>query len=97
MKTPLLLTLEVAETMLEPMSEWSAVDLCQRHGVSVATLKRYIADLRHMGARITVRGGGKNPWFYRLDNADAVTNTLKAWLRLERARDLTLDDFARKY
>lgn len=88
MKTPLLLTLEVAETMLEPYSEWSAVVLCERHGVSVATLKRYIADLRHMGARIIVRGGGKNPWFYRLDNAEQCQKTVRAWLRLERERTL---------
>jgi hypothetical protein len=88
MKPPLLVTLEVAETMSEPMSEWSAVELCERHGVSIATLKRYIADLRHMGARITVRGGGKNPWFYRFDNADQCAKTLGTWLRLERERTL---------
>lgn len=89
MKSPLLVTLEVAETMSEPFSEWSAVVLCERHGVSVATLKRYIADLRHMGARITVRGGGKNPWFYRFDNAEQCATTLATWLRLERDRRLT--------
>lgn len=91
-RNPLRVQLEIAETLIQPYSQWSAADLCERHGVSLATLNRYIAELRHMGARIESVGGGKNPWFYRLNNADQVRNTIRRWLELERSRDLTLYD-----
>lgn len=92
-RNPFRTQLEIAETMLEPFSQWSATELCDMHGVSLATLKRHIADLRSMGARIEAIGGGKNPWFYRLNNAEQVSRTVRGWLILEVARDLTRWDW----
>ena len=70
-------------------SDLSAADLCEAVGVSVATLKRYIADARHMGANIQSVGGGKNPWFYRLNNWTAICHRVGVWSVLESSRKLT--------
>ena len=71
-------------------ADLSAVELCQALRVSVATLKRYVADARHMGARIESYGGGRNPWFYRLNNWDQISARVGVWSRLEAERDLRL-------
>lgn len=70
-------------------ADLSAVELCQALGVSVATLKRYVADARHMGARIESYGGGRNPWFYRLNNWEQIAARVGVWVVLESSRDLT--------
>lgn len=88
-RNPLRVQLEIAETLIEPHSEWSAAELIERHGVSLATLNRYIAELRRMGARIQSSGGGKNPWHYRMLNREQCAKTVSRWLQLETARDLT--------
>lgn len=67
----------------------SAARLCEDAGISLATLKRYLAELRHLGARIEAYGGGCGPWHYRLRNWQQIEKTVTAWLRLERARSLT--------
>jgi len=61
--------------------------LVHRSGVSPATLKRYLGDLRHLGCQIVSRreSGG---WVYRLENADAVQRLLLRWIELERGRTL---------
>lgn len=90
MENPLLQQLEIVESLRDAgYSGLSARELCERHGVSLATLKRYIKELRHLGAGIKSVGGGACPWVYRLTNWDAMSKTVTAWLRLERARSLT--------
>jgi DNA-binding IclR family transcriptional regulator len=61
--------------------------LVQRAGCSPATMKRYLAELRHLGCQIVSRreSGG---WVYRLENADAVQRLLLRWIELERGRTL---------
>ena len=61
--------------------------LVQRSGVSPATLKRYLGELRHLGCQIVSRreSGG---WVYRLENAEAVQRLLLRWIELERGRTL---------
>ena len=61
--------------------------LVQRSGVSPATMKRYLGELRHLGCQIVSRreSGG---WVYRLENADAVQRLLWRWIELERGRTL---------
>lgn len=61
--------------------------LVQRSGVSPATMKRYLGELRHLGCQIVSRreSGG---WVYRLENADAVQGLLLRWIELERGRTL---------
>ncbi len=56
-------------------------------GVSVASLKRYLGELRHLGCEIVSRRE-PNGWFYRLENADAVRVRLLRWLELEQSRTL---------
>lgn len=81
----LLKTLMIAEALVE--SDQSIAELCSRVGVSVATAKRYLSDLRHMGCVIeSVRGD--RGWLYRLGNLPAVEPRLVRWLRLERERTL---------
>lgn len=58
-------------------------------GASPATVKRYLAEARHMGARIDSVGGGKNPWFYRLNNWPQICARVGVWTVLESTRDLT--------
>jgi len=61
--------------------------LVQRAGCSPATLKRYLAVLRHLGCQVVSRreSGG---WVYRLENADVVQARLLVWLDLEQRRTL---------
>lgn len=87
----LLKTLMIAEALAE--SDQSAAELCALVGVSVATVKRYLSDLRHMGCVIeSVRGAGG--WLYRLGNGSAVERRLRVWLVLERERRLLADGAA---
>lgn len=61
--------------------------LVQRAGCSPATLKRYLAELRHLGCQVVSRreSGG---WVYRLENPEAVQVRLVRWIELERSRTL---------
>lgn len=56
----------------------------------------YISSARKLGAIITYNKCNEQ-WVYRLENSDAVQNTLNTWIRLEESLDLTIDDFARPY
>jgi predicted DNA-binding transcriptional regulator YafY len=62
----------------------SAVDLAGCVGVSVVTLKRYIAEARGLGARVESYGGGRGPWFYRLLNWDQIRDQVELRVKLER-------------
>lgn len=59
-------------------------------GVSPATAKRYIAELRLMGADIQVLGGGRaNCWRYHLANWPEICHRVGTWITLESTRSLT--------
>jgi biotin operon repressor len=70
-------------------ADLSTVELCEELGIAPATLKRYVRELRHMGARIESYGGGRGPWFYRLLNWPAIQARVMLWYRLEEDRRLT--------
>lgn len=90
MENPLLQQLEIVERLAAAGHVGlSAARLCEDQGVSLATLKRYLADLRHLGARIESYGGGRCAWHYRLRNWAEIEKTVSTWLRLERARSFT--------
>lgn len=90
MENPLLQQLEIVERLAGAgYLGLSAARLCEDHGVSLATLKRHLAELRHLGARIESYGGGRCPWHYRLRNWPEIEKTVSTWLRLERARSFT--------
>ena len=63
----------------------SSSDLCLAHEVSIATLKRFIAEARHMGALVESRKVGAS-WFYHLANWPQIRKTVTAWMSLEEAR-----------
>ncbi len=81
----LLKTLNVADELRQ--ADLSAAELQSVANCSPATLKRYLADLRHLGC-IIVSMRRPDGWVYRLENVAAVSNRLDAWLRLERQRTL---------
>lgn len=81
-QNPLLDTLTIVDTLRA--GDATAADLAALLDVSPATLKRHIAEARHLGAVIeSVRGAGG--WRYVLRNS-AKLRHLDAWLRLERTR-----------
>ena len=87
MKSDLLLTLQIV-ARLETMGVLGAADLCVWFGLSVATLKRRLADARHLGAVIESSRAESGAWVYRLCNPRAVRERLYQWLELESARSL---------
>jgi hypothetical protein len=87
MNSPLLTTLEIAFTLT--IQSASAAELQAKFGgLSIATLKRHIAEARLLGADIESIKFGKS-WCYVLKNKDAVRGRLHTWIELERTRDLT--------
>ena len=65
----------------------SAEYLARRVGVSAATLKRYLGELRHFGCLIVSRREASG-WVYRLENVGEVRKRLGRWLELEGSRTL---------
>lgn len=56
-------------------------------GVSPATLKRYVQELRNLGCDIVSRRDVEG-WLYRLENPRAVQARLVSWLDFELTRTL---------
>jgi predicted DNA-binding transcriptional regulator YafY len=64
-----------------------AEDLAEKFGVSVPTIKRDIAELRHLGADIiSDRNNG-----YRLMNWESIRERVRTWRELERDRDSRIE------
>lgn len=83
MKSELEKQLTVASVLMN--DDLTAGGLARIVSVSPSTLKRYVDDLRNMGAEIeSVRSLGV--WRYRLVNKDAVGLRVARWLELERER-----------
>jgi hypothetical protein len=59
-------------------SDRSSAFLCAEQAVSVPTLKRYLAEARHLGADIT--------WHFHLANWDQCQKRVLSWAKLERER-----------
>ena len=67
-----------------------AKDLTRDFGISVTTLRRRIADLRHLGVVIVpVRASGAKTghWKYEVKNWEQVKPTVEKWSHLESERD----------
>lgn len=82
---PLLQTLRLIETL----SRFDATSetLGRQLDASPATVKRYLAEARLLGADIcSVRLEGG--WVYELRNSKAVLKRLRLWIDLEEKRDL---------
>ena len=59
-------------------------------GASPASVKRYLAEARRMGAVIeTIGGGAGKVWRYQLTNWPAICARVGVWVVLESSRDLT--------
>nr|CDL66798.1 unnamed protein product [uncultured bacterium] len=82
----LLTTLEIIDTLSRKGA--SAAELQAQFGLSIATLKRHLAEARHLGAQIESIKLGKTST-YMLTNRQEVSVRLERWLELERSRDLT--------
>jgi predicted transcriptional regulator len=81
----LLTTLEIISSLSHKGA--TAADLQAQFGLSIATLKRHLAEARHLGAIIqSVKLG--NVSTYQLENQKEVSSRLEKWLELERSRDL---------
>ena len=68
-------------------SDTSSAVLCSVHGVSIATLKRFITEARHMGAVVESRKVG-SVWLYHLDNWAQIKKIVTSWMTLEENRSL---------
>ena len=61
--------------------DYTSGALCEEFGVSLATLKRHIAEARHLGAAIeSYREGGAS--YYRLKNWTACKERVNTWINL---------------
>lgn len=65
-------------------------------GVSERTLKRRIAEARHLGVGLSARrmevnedGRLSGPYYWEVTNSPDIEEQLTRWLALERARTLT--------
>jgi predicted transcriptional regulator len=85
MKSELLGILEIVDFV--KAGPCKAESICQRFGISVATLKRRLDEARHLGAHVESVKVGRE-WVYHLANADSVSARLSRWLDLERSRSL---------
>lgn len=82
----LLTTLEIISVLTRDTA--SASELQATFGISIATLKRHIAEARSLGADIlSIKSG--TTWTYVLQNSAQVRTRLNRWIELERTRDLT--------
>lgn len=84
-KNPFLTMLRIVKQLGH--DDLSSDELQDLYKISPATLKRYIADGRHLGADIVVvQKQGKS--YYRLDNYTACKKLLLRWIELEENRCL---------
>jgi predicted DNA-binding transcriptional regulator YafY len=80
--TPLLRQLDILSYLAQRTGAF-AEDLAEVTGASVPTIKRDIAELRHLGALIiSDRNNG-----YRLMNWERIRTTVRRWRELERDRE----------
>lgn len=86
MNNPLLTTLEIVYSLC--LHSATAAELQKgAGGISIATLKRHLAEARLLGADIESLKFGKS-WCYHLKNKDAVYARVHQWIELEKNRTL---------
>lgn len=86
MNSPLHTTLNILALLCD--HSYSAAELQRRNGdMSIATLKRHIAEARSLGAKIESLKSG-SVWCYHLKNKEQISTRLFRWLELEQSRDL---------
>lgn len=90
MNSPLLTTLNIISLLCD--HSYSSAELQRRNeNMSIATLKRHIAEARSLGAKIeSIKSG--STWCYHLKNKDAVLTRLNRWIELENSKDLTISE-----
>lgn len=87
MNNRLLTTLEIIAALGDAPA--TVAELQAQFGdMSIATLKRHIAEARLLGADIASLKSGKS-WNYQLNNKADIRVRLARWIELERTRDLT--------
>ena len=86
MKNPLLITLQ----LIEALGRYDAgtETLGRQLDLSPATVKRYIADARLLGADI-VSARVSGLWVYELRNWPSIKARTLRWIELEETRNLT--------
>jgi hypothetical protein len=82
----MLKTLEIIDT-LNYYGACSSATLETMHSVSVATLKRHVAEARLLGADIA-SGRVGSVWMFELKNGSVVMPLCTKWIDLERRRSL---------
>jgi DNA-binding transcriptional ArsR family regulator len=81
----LLEILEIADMLANKNA--SVTDIQAKFDLSLPTIRRHIAEARHLGADIeSIRQG--SGWVYTLKNGPQIDVKLKRWLELERNRSL---------
>lgn len=84
----LLTTLEITSYLSRKSA--TAAHLQTEFGVSIATLKRHLAEARELGAEIdSVKI--ENVSTYELRNYPLISKRLNRWIELEKARNLRND------
>lgn len=63
----------------------SAIELCILNNLSIATVKREIAEARHLGAKISSIREGKEAK-YKLENWESCKKRTEKWHELELKR-----------
>jgi len=85
MNNPLLHTLQIIETLSR--FDASCETLGRQYDLAPATVKRYLAEARLLGAVIvSSRVGGS--WVYELRNWCSIKVRTLRWLELEKSRSL---------
>lgn len=85
MNNPHLTTLEIVETLSRFDADLQTIE--NQFSIGPATVKRYIAEARHLGADIvSVKTG--STWRYHLVNWAACKKITLRWIELEKARSL---------
>ena len=83
-RSPLYTTLLIVRDVIEQPA--SSAELRERYGASDRQLKRYIAEARHLGAKLeSVRSEGRYVW--RCTNGDDL-RMLHTWIALEERQSL---------
>ena len=86
--SPLLTMLQIIRRLGEDGGHPGDV-LAQIEKISIPTLKRHIAEARHMGADIvSVRDTPTKSHVYEVRNWDRISSRVLRWLELESTRNL---------
>jgi len=87
LENPLLTTLVIVREIATAQGSMGTADLVDRFGLSERSVKRYIAEARHLGADLqSRRASGRYVW--HVDNWEQIRSRLTTWMELEQSRTL---------